>query len=714
MCGMTPAERWWQRMIRKSEADRIPLSPAAEDLSTPFVATAKTVYCSSGYDILNIDISRYGEVVARYFADRVENKFKGYLVGGKWSKIKLDNLIEKAAGHEATQRTYTDTWMPATRWKWDREDSKKTVQAFTGRMGLTYWENAIESEAYYARQKSRYNRLQDQINALLGPAPDGFEEWVEGLLHEPKAVLHKVLDDLGKHIYKCTECGEVWERQRRYRSNRIIKCPHCGAEIEVDNHMSHIGSRHGIYLFSRCRDGTESWYERYIEAYKRYDFKTRKWETAIEDQVLAVVDKGHQCGTLYYRDGAGYDTSRHYGTHQRFGKGYIFPDFDGADEYMSDQQARCLRPLADRGIEINANKVIIMPKSPGLEYLIKGRYDRLVIDSLAHDAFEGSRYYKHGAKSLAEYMKLDKQRCNRLRQINGSLKELEWLQYERMTGRKVSADDLEYFIKKGLSPNDTYSGTRQMLHYIPSPAQLRHYIEKQSGILRETAQQTVGTYSDYIRMAKAQGLNLSSEIFFKPKNLKAAHDECVRVAHEKEYETRAKEISQKFPKVPEILKDIQSKYTYESGEFAIIVPEKIEDIIAEGRALGHCIDTTDRYFDRIQNHVTYLVFLRHASARNMSWYTLEIEPGGTVRQQRTTGNRQNKEDTESYMPFIRQWQKVVRQRISDEDKAAAARSREIRLAEYKELREKKETVRNGLLAGQLLVDVLEADLVEAM
>ena len=76
MCGMTRAERWWQRMIRKSEADRIPLSPAAEDLSTPFVASAKTVYCSSGYDILNIDISRYGEVVARYFADRVENKLE--------------------------------------------------------------------------------------------------------------------------------------------------------------------------------------------------------------------------------------------------------------------------------------------------------------------------------------------------------------------------------------------------------------------------------------------------------------------------------------------------------------------------------------------------------------------------------------------------------------------------------------------------------------
>ena len=714
MCGMTRAERWWQRMIRKSEADRIPLSPAAEDLSTPFVASAKTVYCSSGYDILNIDISRYGEVVARYFADRVENKFKGYLVGGKWSKIKLDNLVEKAAGHEASQRTYACSWMPATRWKWDCGDSQKTVQKFTGRIGLTYWENAIESDRYQSRVQSRWDRLQTEINALLRPAPDGFREWAEKIVSKPAAVLNKTMENLGGFVYRCTECSKLWGRKRRYRNKRVIQCPHCGAELTVNNIPYDIRNVTSIYLFDRCNDGTERWYERQIEAFKEYDPHTGKYEIKLNDTVLAVIPKGHQWGTKYYRDGQGYDNTRHYGLNERFRSGLIYPDFNGADEYMTEQQARCLKELAGRQVKINANKVITAEQNPAIEYLAKGRYDRLLRDSIEKDAFEDSRYFKPDADNLPDFMRINRQQCNRLRQINGSLKELEWLQYERMTGRKVSADDLEYFIKKGLSPNDTYSGTRQMLHYIPSPAQLRHYIEKQSGILRETAQQTVGTYSDYIRMAKAQGLNLSSEIFFKPKNLKAAHDECVRVAHEKEYETRAKEISQKFPKVPEILKDIQSKYTYESGEFAIIVPEKIEDIIAEGRALGHCIDTTDRYFDRIQNHVTYLVFLRHASARNMSWYTLEIEPGGTVRQQRTTGNRQNKEDTESYMPFIREWQKVVRQRISDEDKAAAARSREIRLAEYKELREKKETVRNGLLAGQLLVDVLEADLVEAM
>ena len=42
-------------------------------------------------------------------------------------------------------------------------------------------------------------------------------------------------------------------------------------------------------------------------------------------------------------------------------------------------------------------------------------------------------------------------------------------------------------------------------------------------------------------MAQEQDLNLDSEIFYKPKDLKAAHDECVRVAHEKAQEAKAAE-----------------------------------------------------------------------------------------------------------------------------------------------------------------------------
>ena len=47
-----------------------------------------------------------------------------------------------------------------------------------------------------------------------------------------------------------------------------------------------------------------------------------------------------------------------------------------------------------------------------------------------------------------------------------------------------------------------------------------------------------------------------------------------------------------------------------------------------------------------------------------SWYTLEVEPGGTVRQKRSYNNDQYA-DLEDAKPFIAEWQQVVQGRMTD-------------------------------------------------
>ena len=109
-----------------------------------------------------------------------------------------------------------------------------------------------------------------------------------------------------------------------------------------------------------------------------------------------------------------------------------------------------------------------------------------------------------------------------------------------------------------------------------------------------------------------------------------------------------------------------------------------------------------------------LVFLRQTESPDAPWYTLEIEPGGTIRQKRTVGNTQKDEDVKAFTPFLREWQKHILKRMNAKDKALAKASKEARTAEYGLLRKEKKLVRNGLLQGQLLVDVLEKDLMEAI
>jgi len=105
------------------------------------------------------------------------------------------------------------------------------------------------------------------------------------------------------------------------------------------------------------------------------------------------------------------------------------------------------------------------------------------------------------------------------------------------------------------------------------------------------------------------------------------------------------------------------------------------------------------------------MFLRKTESPDKAYYTLEVEPGGTVRQKRTMYDRQN-EDIEEASAFIRKWQKEIRDRMSGKDRKLAQKSKVLRLAEFAQMDKDNVLINTGLLQGQRLVDVLMADLME--
>ena len=141
------------------------------------------------------------------------------------------------------------------------------------------------------------------------------------------------------------------------------------------------------------------------------------------------------------------------------------------------------------------------------------------------------------------------------------------------------------------------------------------------------------------------------------------------------------------------------------------VPSGILDIITEGRALHHCVGSSDRYWDRIERRESFVMFLRKTDDPFHAYYTLEVEPDGTVRQKRTEYDRQKK-DIEQATEFLQKWQRVVTARLTESDKALAAESRVLREKEFIQLKKDRVIIHTGHLAGKLLVDVLMADLME--
>ena len=137
----------------------------------------------------------------------------------------------------------------------------------------------------------------------------------------------------------------------------------------------------------------------------------------------------------------------------------------------------------------------------------------------------------------------------------------------------------------------------------------------------------------------------------------------------------------------------------------------MEDIIKEGEQLHHCVGSSERYWDRIERRESYVLFLRHTSDPDKPYYTLEVEPDGTVRQKRTMYDRQEA-DIDQAKKFLRQWQKIVSTRLTATEHKLAVVSKELRKQEFAELKRDKVIIHTGDFYGRSLLDLLKEDLME--
>ena len=212
-------------------------------------------------------------------------------------------------------------------------------------------------------------------------------------------------------------------------------------------------------------------------------------------------------------------------------------------------------------------------------------------------------------------------------------------------------------------------------------------------------------------LAKKLHMDVYDEIVYRTRKLRRRHDDLVLKCQEKDIELQAEEMEEKFPHVNAICQEIKAKYEYADADYMVMVPSGILDIITEGRALHHCAGSSDRYWDRIERRESFVMFLRKTADPFHAYYTLEVEPDGTVRQKRTEYDRQKK-DIEQATEFLQKWQRVITARLTESDKALAAESRILREKEFIQLKKDRVIIHTGHLAGKLLVDVLMADLME--
>ena len=255
-------------------------------------------------------------------------------------------------------------------------------------------------------------------------------------------------------------------------------------------------------------------------------------------------------------------------------------------------------------------------------------------------------------------------------------------------------------------------GTKQTLKYL-------RQVSRRSGAKNDKIDRRIASdWEDYVRMSKKLGIDLSIKANLYPLQLSKRHNEVVSTLREREIadsierrKNAAEALDKRFG-IKKVMKRIRPLYEFADEKFCIVVPESVYDIERDSLFLGHCVANTNRYYERISAEESYIVFLRHSEKSDAPWYTLEIEPGGTIRQKRSYQNEQYA-DLQDAMPFLKKWQSEVQRRMDDRERKLAVQSKQMRNKEFDELTVNGNVIRTGRAAGKLLVDELMKDLMEA-
>lgn len=576
---------------------------------------------------------------------------------------------------------------------------------------ISYWGGDIKRTKAIKRKHTAINQWIGSFPAL----PDGLDEW---LWRIPFANRHYLFYAKHDKAFGCSACGARHKGAtvKTWRRGQTVTCPSCGVSAEVihygDTRVQTRVERVMVVQTHRDRRGDPCAIARHFKVTAEWRCG-EEWYDMEPTVVIALPHGRPACDRdVYYDAWNGFSDKNP--CNQQCGEGYCFPDLSALSGTVYTGLG--LEVAAAGGWRMNWNCLMRdFHGDPRVEYLIKGGFRRLVAD-LAATCYRDAGVIFHANEGEAvratDILGLDGQGVARLRQHDGGIRHLKWLRSAYMCGWKLPDAVWDYMAKEGISAQDCSRMADRTIGNL-SPEQIMHYIEKQrrghSGSKKpKSAYDTARTWVDTLEMSMRLKLDFSKDMNVRPRDLKARHDELVEIINQEKNRRQAEEAEAVFPSVKPTCDRIRAVYAWSDGVHTVVVPSGVADIQREGRLLGHCVAANERYLDRIADGESYILFLRRASAPDTPWYTLEVEPGGKIRQMRTTGDTQGP-DREEAKDFLRRWSRIVRERCSADELRAGEISHEKRLREFDELRTGGNIIRNGILKGHLLVDVLEAD-----
>lgn len=643
--------------------------------------------------------------VYEVFLDKEKRQFLTYdHLEKKWRDAKLDRLEWHGRNYYAAC--------------WASEEDAALVQDYFsgergGELGILDFQRNVRDEQLEQRHKRITDRW-DKDLAQVPELPKDWAHWADKVAVRENFIFYHYKRGGAKTGY-CTFCGKEVPISGHPYHNKKGRCTCCRHPV-MFKALGRAGyfktDRYYAYLVQRCRDGfviREFWTDRtyrkdtmphsepYWHEFRRsiYDrngvIRSYYWGMYCQREVRWI--EGSPCYYAYYGDQSG----------RVYGK--TLPSL-GKKELRQTGLAEWIRshPITDP-----EKYLAVWKRLPQMEQIWKAGLQRLTKECFHNCDSVRKLVLCPSEPKLIRALSLDAQKFRRLRQLDGDTETLAWLQLEKRTGQRITDEMLCWIKKEQISPRDLVFIADRM-----SLVQIKNYLERQKQYFDDSCRQALTTWQDYLAMAERLHYDTSDEIVYRVRKLRQRHDELVLQSEAGSLEEQAAKMAVKYPHVDAICGELQKKYAYSDDDYTVIAPQNIFEIIREGRMLHHCVGNDgagERYYDRMERRESFIMFLRRTDEPNDPYYTLEIEPDGTVRQKRTLFDRQH-EDIEQATEFLLKWQKVIATRLTGRDLKLAERSRKLRKEEFIQMQKDRVIIHTGHLAGHLLAEVLLADLME--
>lgn len=264
-----------------------------------------------------------------------------------------------------------------------------------------------------------------------------------------------------------------------------------------------------------------------------------------------------------------------------------------------------------------------------------------------------------------------KENINKLVKENGDPELLELLQYEEKMGYSWKPEWEKQLCR--IWSKDNKKRIEEMLRYM-TMQQLLNRIEKYEAQLYgeekyfRSYEETFLKYSDYLRMRRELGYDMTNEVFIHPKDLQEKHQEMVKEQNARKDEMTIKKKNKEFANIAKRYEGLCKRYQAAAGGYIIRPARDAGEIIMEGRILHHCVGGNN-YLSSHDKGRSTILFLRSEKKPKEPYITIEIRGTHIVQ---WYGAHDRKPNEEFFKKYLKDYEDQLEQREKRNDRVLVA------------------------------------------